>query len=423
MIRLFILADDFTGGLDTGVQFAEKGIRTRVITNPDVDFERAAQGCQVLVVVVETRHLFAREAGEIVGRIVKKCADLGVPYLYKKTDSALRGNIGAELSAALAASGADTLYFLPAMPGIQRTTVNGVHYISGVPVAESVFGKDPFEPVRHSSVRELIASQSGVKVWNAAPDSIPQEKGIVAVDAQTDEDLLQAGRILKDRKGLRITAGCAGFASVLPDVLGLERDEKPAMPELGDGLFVLCGSVNPITQRQLAYAEKNGFTRVHIAPEQKLDPDYFETAAGQAALREWQERNAREPWFILDANDTDDANMESAAYAAWRAMTTEDVRSCISGALGRILPGMLESAANKTVLITGGDTLLQCMNQMRVWEMEPLLQVFPGVVLSRFGEGSASRYVITKSGGFGKETLLDNLKTLIRKQNTDGQTA
>ena len=109
MIQLFILADDFTGGLDTGVQFAEKGIRTRVVTNPDVDLEQAAQGCQVLVMVAETRHLFARDAFEIVYRIVKKCAGLGVPYLYKKTDSALRGNIGAELSAALKASGSDTL--------------------------------------------------------------------------------------------------------------------------------------------------------------------------------------------------------------------------------------------------------------------------------------------------------------------------
>ena len=84
---------------------------------------------------------------------------------------------------------------------------------------------------------------------------------------------------------------------------------------------------------------------------------------------------------------------------------------------------MLESAPNKTVLITGGDTLLQCMNQMRVWEMEPLLQVFPGVVLSRFGEGSESRYVITKSGGFGKETLLHDLRIMIQNQNTDGQSA
>ena len=38
MIKLLILADDFTGGLDTGVQFASRGISTCVITNPAADF-------------------------------------------------------------------------------------------------------------------------------------------------------------------------------------------------------------------------------------------------------------------------------------------------------------------------------------------------------------------------------------------------
>lgn len=45
MIRLFVIADDFTGGLDTGVQFAEKGIPTRVITNSEADYVKAAEAC------------------------------------------------------------------------------------------------------------------------------------------------------------------------------------------------------------------------------------------------------------------------------------------------------------------------------------------------------------------------------------------
>ena len=54
MINLFIIADDFTGGLDTGVQFSAKGISTRVMTDPDAEFKA---DCQVLVLVAETRHL------------------------------------------------------------------------------------------------------------------------------------------------------------------------------------------------------------------------------------------------------------------------------------------------------------------------------------------------------------------------------
>ena len=37
MAKLLIIADDFTGGLDTGVKFAQRGINVRVILNPDAD--------------------------------------------------------------------------------------------------------------------------------------------------------------------------------------------------------------------------------------------------------------------------------------------------------------------------------------------------------------------------------------------------
>ena len=59
---------------------------------------------------------------------------MGIPHIYKKTDSALRGNIGAELEAMMQASGEEQLPFVPAFPQIGRTTVNGTHFIEGVPV-------------------------------------------------------------------------------------------------------------------------------------------------------------------------------------------------------------------------------------------------------------------------------------------------
>ncbi len=128
--------------------------------------------------------------------------------------------------------------------------------------------------------------------------------------------------------------------------------------------------------------------------------------------------------MILDANDSRDDNAESAAFATRRGMTVQDVRESVSGVLGRLLPELLPGLKNKTLLITGGDTLLQCMNRMRVWDMEPLTEVFPGVVLARFQAEGETRYVITKSGGFGSPSLLCDLKKLIEEQvPIDGTTA
>ena len=55
MVKLLIIADDFTGALDTGIQFVNRGIATQVFTGkPERPAEIAAQ-TEVLVVDSETR--------------------------------------------------------------------------------------------------------------------------------------------------------------------------------------------------------------------------------------------------------------------------------------------------------------------------------------------------------------------------------
>ena len=49
MTQLLILADDFTGALDTGVQFATTGAVTRVITGQNVSLSEFTETCEVLV--------------------------------------------------------------------------------------------------------------------------------------------------------------------------------------------------------------------------------------------------------------------------------------------------------------------------------------------------------------------------------------
>lgn len=135
MLLLLIIADDFTGALDTGVQFAAYGAATRVMVKDQVDF--ASCDAQVLVVDTETRHLPPEKAYQIVEELTRAACRAGIRYIYKKTDSALRGNIGAELAAVLQASNNRQLPFLPAFPQNGRTTRDGIHYVDGVPVTES----------------------------------------------------------------------------------------------------------------------------------------------------------------------------------------------------------------------------------------------------------------------------------------------
>ena len=410
MIHLLIIADDFTGALDTGVAFAACGIRTRVVVDPDADL--SACDTRVLVVDTETRHVPAAQAYKTVYELTRRAKETGVSYIYKKTDSALRGNIGAELAAILEAGGCRRLPFLPAFPQTGRVTRGGVHYVDGVPVTESPFGKDPFEPVRHAVVSELIAEQCSLptKSYPALSElaSVPRENGILIFDADCAEDLARTGRLLFEAGDLGIMAGCAGFAAVLPSLLGMDTGTPLSQPRLDPRLLVVCGSVNPITLAQLDRAEEAGFARLRLTPHQKLDAGYWEGEEGQAELVQIEGMLASKPYCIIETNDPG-GNQPTADYAASLGLDREALRVRISGNLGSLVRFIFHSPSLGTLMLTGGDTLLQCMNRLGVKELEPICELEKGVVLASFTHEGCERTVITKSGGFGKEDLLIGL--------------
>ena len=406
---LLIIADDFTGALDTGVQFAARGIKTRVVVGADAALTH--QNADVLVVDTETRHLPAAQAYAAVEGLVQRAKYAGFAYLYKKTDSALRGNVGAELAALLSASSSSQLAFLPAFPQMNRVTKNGVQYIDGVPVTESPFGVDPFEPVRHATVTDLLAEQTDLPAASfpalAADGSVPAEDGILVFDAATVDELRSTGRALLNNGGLRVLAGCAGFGAVLPELLGLGGADVTC-PALDPRLLVICGSVNAITLAQLDKAEQAGFTRLRLTPHQKLMPDYWRSADGRMTLDHIEETLAAHTYNIIETND-EGGNEPTAAAADALGLTREAMRVRIASGVGQLVGALFASPAVGTLLLTGGDTLLQCMNSVGVHELEPICEMERGVVLARFGCGGTTRYVITKSGGFGQADLLTAL--------------
>ena len=50
-----------------------------------------------------------------------------------------------------------------------------------------------------------------------------------------------------------------------------------------------------------------------------------------------------------------------------------------------------------------------------LFRSEPLLELSPGVVLSKCRLTDRERLIISKSGGFGGETLLTDLRNLIER--------
>ena len=393
-----VIADDLTGGLDTGIAFAEAGIPTCVGLNDDFPSDDDTRGCGVQVAVVPSRHMTPEDAYRSVYDVVKRAADQKFTYIFKKTDSALRGNVGAELDAVKDAAGAKRLFFVPAFPKMRRVTRNGIQYIDGnIPVSESVFATDPFNPVLHSSVLAILAQTTAgdASLSNVRQKELPE--GILVFDAETRQDVLETAKWITSRPDGHLLAGCAGLASVLPEILELEEGcQCQSLPR--GNLMVFCGSVNPISLEQCREAGNDGAPEYHLIGDGKYqNPSLLARQIAHSA--------AAEPVTVFD---TVSANVSGADPNAQGKV--------IAQLVGRVIHDATEVNPDAIPMIIGGDTLLEFLRQRKIGTIYPMWELFPGVVMAYYFYQGRKCYLISKSGGFGEKTLLRSLRQKLSPQ-------
>lgn len=406
--RLLILADDFTGAMDSGVQLAKHGLRVQVAELTERMITQDLEKDTILVVNTETRHSSEREAYEILKDLTQWAVKQGVRYFYKKTDSMLRGNIGAELEAVLAGCDADTLFFVPAFPQIGRITQKGIQYWDGVPIHKTSFGKDPFEPVKTAFIPDVIACQSRLSCEIASPgDAIPDTlPSFLVYDAETEEDLAQIAELLRKRPLPLVMAGCAGFAAMLPRVLDAKTEDRTGFRTVKN-LLVVSGSVHPITEGQLQYAEKNGIS-VHYLSGTRLTASALPKAERTALLRQ----------LTLDLRN------RGCVCLAIRPELVKDnsdaARERILKQLAGLATTILEQDPETGLLATGGDTLRSVIQRMRFHCIRPICELFPGVVAAQAETNLGSRTVITKAGGIGDEDVFLKVTEVLLQEPDKG---
>jgi len=411
MVNLLILADDFTGAMDTVIQFAKRGIQAKVGMEA-AGLIASAGDAEVLMINTESRHMTPEEAYKKVYREARIGREAGIPFLYKKTDSALRGNVGAELSAALTAWGSDSLPFVPAYPVMGRTTKSGIHFIDGVPVSQSEFAKDLYSPVLCSDVVCLLQKQSKVPVIRKGAKQ-PEIPYLEVYDAQTDCDLLSIARVLRDTEKASVMAGCAGMAAALPAMLGLTVGALKTVRGSGK-LLVLCGSMHPVAREQVRYAVKKGFVRVGLTPSVKLGTQEG-IAKRDAVVTQIADLCNQDVPVIVDANDVDG---ETIAYAKKHGMMPSQVRDAVAGSMGSIGAALMVAGVNSTLFITGGDTLMGFLSAVGNCGLNPVEEILPGVVRAWLNVKGNRLDVITKSGSFGDKCLFLSIAEHIRAERS-----
>lgn len=391
-IKLLVAADDFTGALDTAVQFSKQGASVWVATEKAL--QALPEGTEVLSVDLETRHLPREEAFSRTLDFFQRVRQAGPPQLpiYKKTDSAMRGNVGAELAALSSAYGGAPILFFPAFPAMGRTVRDGILRINGVPVAETAFARDPLNPIRQSDIREILAAQGMTRV-----ESVPigsealRESAVVHVfDGETESDLWEAGRRFFANGCPQLSAGNAGFAGVLAAQFAWRHASSPLRTRRG-AILLLCGSLHEASAAQTAYAEQAlGFQLEPLPAGLPEKANCWETPTGREVLRRLSQ-------ILQDGRNTVVRTQCAGAVASQAAQA-------VSKNLGALCRVLLQTGAVGTLVIFGGDTLLGVMEALSCHRLRPVCEVAPGVVASNLDSGFDG-CVITKAGAFGTASL------------------
>lgn len=409
-MQLLVIADDFTGALDTGIQFARHGIATTLFLSDALTAGLLAD-CQADVVVADTesRHLPPEDAAARVRAVTRLAKAAGCPVFYKKTDSTLRGNLGAELAAMQDVCGAKRLWFAPAYPALGRTTRGGTQLVNGVPLARTDFAADPFNPVGTDFVPALLAEQTDRPVRIAAPAALPPEADrpeLVVFDAETDAELLQTAQALWAHGEAVCLAGCAGFAAALEAVLDLPRTAQ--VPELPNGsLLLVCGSVHPRAVAQCRYAAAHcGYPELPLTAAQMLS-DTGDDAKTLDTLCTALERSGR---ALLRVSGGRECLAETAVLAARLSIDPQTVPARIAARLGALTAQVLARKKPAALIVFGGDTLLGIARALGCTSVTPLTELLPGIVLSQMQTDTGALFVVTKAGGFGDANLLQEIE-------------
>jgi D-threonate/D-erythronate kinase len=386
-----VIADDLTGAADAGVQLVSAGYRTAVFFRESEVF-----GDDLDAVSFDTDSR-AMPAGFAAKRVLEATrAAREARIVYKKLDSTLRGNVAAELAAALGGARRERVVVAPAFPAAGRTTVGGIQRVHGMPVDETEMANDPDTPVSEAHVPSLLAdafsSVGALSVENLADLELVrktlEDYECVVADVERDADLETLVRAVPDPARV-LWAGSAGLALALGSVYpgpcagDASVQRAPVRPVL-----VVVGSLSGVAREQVRrLVEAYGAIDVPVDGEAS-NAVYKAVGVARKALGGGTCAVVRSPEERVASSES------------------------LLGELAEMAALLSEEGLFEGLVLTGGATAVEVARRLGASGIKLEGEVETGVPMGAL-VGPRPYPVVTKAGGFGgQDTLVGAVETL-----------
>jgi D-threonate/D-erythronate kinase len=391
-MTLVILADDLTGAADSAARCHHAGIAAHIVLQPPTPPLPSG----AIALSTDSRFLPPTEAAH---RVQKALAGLSTQpvHWYKKIDSTLRGNLGAELDAMLTtitpASGQPCAIVCPAFPAQGRGLEDG--YLIHVQTPARTIHL----PTRLAEQTQRPMAQIGLMDVRAGVDQLAlrlttaQAQGaqLLVVDALTEADL--ATLLAATRRAIPAALLCGSAGLIEPLASSLISAEGPPGPndkllaQVRQPILAVVGSGSGMTHRQLEV--------LRTVPDVELVTLELERlpALGSEA-RVLQPRG----WGIHLPLPAPQTALEGPAA---RSLVAQLAQVAVE-AIKRLQPA--------TLILVGGDTAVHVMEQLGIQQLTVVTELMPGIPLLAGVDSAGNEHrIVTKAGNFGDEWTLVRL--------------
>lgn len=390
MIRLGIIADDFTGATDVAGLAVGQGASASVVTgkhSPSTDGALAS--------ALKIRTIARDEAIEKARWAAKDHLAEGRKLYWKYCSTfqcTPRGNIGPVADALLDHSGAVLAVHCPAFPEKGCTVYMGRLFVGDVPLDESPMEDNPLTPMRDANLLGLLAPQvqSGVSLLTRDKLLAGDMPAVLAEARRLGHRRMVADAMTNDNPAVlaRETPAeallCGGSAFAAASLGKRNAEGQPSRTPRGP-ILVLSGSCSSATRGQVAAWTGK---RLDLTPEALA-------AEAQVHALDWLERELPGGHILISATAEPDLLQKSQ-----QALGKERAARLVEDAMSALVEGARDAGA-AGIVVAGGETPGAATRALGADHLRIGAEVAPGVpVCLALGNGNSIALDL-KSGNFG----------------------
>lgn len=371
-----VISDDFTGAAEIGGIGLRNGFTVTIDTSVNTNYD-----CDILVIATNTRSLCKADAQKEIKSVTEELLKLEPDFIYKKTDSLLRGKVADELEVQLSVSGKKKVLLVPANPSLNRTIVDGVYYVNKIPLMESGFFGDDFEEGTTSNVLDMIGNDYKNQSFSVSlGQEIPCE-GFIIGNTPTSEDLMSWANIIDETI---LPAGGASFFNAI--LKKIKKDKKATNKNLcfGKKALYVCGSKHS-PSREVVRKVKELDGSVLYMPESILCKENDEEVIALWAKQIIEEIERKDK--VIIAIDT--LECEGVANVPIR----------IKKIFAEVVKKVLEKVSLEELLIEGGATAYCIIEHLKYKKFYPEQELAQGVIRMKI-EQEKEMYLTLKPGSY-----------------------